>query len=360
MTDVYERLAKKLDDMPNGYPSTESGIELKILRKIFTPEEAEIALRLKPMPETVETIAERLEKPVPEMQTILDNMTEKGQIASLKAFGHQVYVLPPFAVGIVELQVNRMDKELAELIREYEPTLVKTVGSFAPAMLRVVPVSAKIHAGLQVHPYEDVRRMMEEAKSFQLAECICRKEAAMEGRPCKHTLEACLSFSREEGAFDKYPIGKIISKEEALKVLANSEEEGLIHSTYNVEDSQPISFICNCCSCCCGIFRWMNEYKAPYILAKSSYWASIDQENCTACGTCADERCPVDAIVEEGDTYRVVAEHCIGCGVCIPACSADAITLIPKPESEQDKTPASLIEWSLSRAASRGVEFKTD
>jgi hypothetical protein len=53
MTDVYERLAKKLDSLPNGYPATESGVELKLLKKIFTPEEAEMTMNMRPMPETV-------------------------------------------------------------------------------------------------------------------------------------------------------------------------------------------------------------------------------------------------------------------------------------------------------------------
>ena len=70
MTDVYQRLAKKLDELPNGFPSTESGVELKILRKIFTPEEAEMTLKMRPIPETVEAIAERLGKSVDEMQAI--------------------------------------------------------------------------------------------------------------------------------------------------------------------------------------------------------------------------------------------------------------------------------------------------
>lgn len=100
MTDVYKRLAQKLDDLPQGYPATESGIELKILQKIFAPDEAEMALTIKPIPETVEAIAERLGKPVPEMQAILDDMVEKGQIGSFKLFGQQMYMFFPFVIGV--------------------------------------------------------------------------------------------------------------------------------------------------------------------------------------------------------------------------------------------------------------------
>jgi len=358
MTDVYRRLAKRLDEFPNGFPATESGVELKILQKIFTPEEAEMTLKIRPVPETVEAVAERLGKSVAEMQPILDNLAEKGQIGSFKMGGQQVYMLFPFVIGIYEFQLNRMDKELSDLFEEYAPELLRTVGYYEPAPARVVPVNTQIDAELQVFPYEDVRRMMEGAKSFQLNECICRKERALQGEPCEHTLEVCLTFSTDEGAFDKYPTGKMISKEEALKVMADAEEEGLVHCTYNVEEGHV--FFCNCCPCCCGILRGVNEYKAPYLLAKSHYLASIDQEECSACGVCADERCPVGAIVEEDGAYRVLVERCIGCGVCTPTCPTEAIKLVRKPESEQIKPPNNLIELDIRRAASRGIEIKLD
>ena len=358
MTDVYTRLAKKLDELPNGYPATESAVELRILRKIFTPDEAEMTLNIRPMPETVEAVAERLGKSVSEMQPILDNLVEKGQIGSFKMFGQQLYMLFPFVVGIYEFQLNRMDEELAELFEEYAPELMKTVGHFEPPLTRVVPVNREIDAQLQVHRYEDMCRMIEEAKSFQLSECICRKERALVGHACKHTLETCLSFSNEEEAFDKYPIGKVISQEEALKVISDAEEEGLVHCTYNVEQGQV--FVCNCCPCCCGILRSVKEFKAPYILARSNFVALINQESCAACGVCADERCPMEAVVEKNGAYRVLAERCIGCGVCTPTCPTESIKLIRKPESDWDRPPANLIEWNLKRAASRGIEIKID
>ena len=358
MTDVYKRLAKRLDELPNGYPATESGVELKILQKIYEPEEAEMTLKMRPMPETVGAVADRLGKPVDEMQAILDNMAEKGHIGSFKMAGQQMYMLFPFLVGIYEFQLNRMDKELAELFEEYVPQLIETVGGFEPAVARVVPLSTEIKQDLHVHRYEDVRGMLESAKSFQVAECICRKEQALEGNPCKHTLETCLYFSPEENAYEKYVKGKVISKEEALKVMADAEEEGLVHCTYNIQDGQV--FVCNCCSCCCGILRGVKDFHAPHVLAKSHFVASLDQESCEACGVCADERCPMDAIVEENGGYEVLAERCIGCGACVPSCPTESIALERKPESEHDTPPANLMAWYMDRAANRGVEIKID
>jgi Pyruvate/2-oxoacid:ferredoxin oxidoreductase delta subunit len=358
MMDVYRRLARKLDGLPQGYPATESGIELRILRKIFSPEEAETALKIRPVPETVEAIGERLGEAVPEMQAVLDGMVEKGQIGSFKFFGRQMYMFFPFVIGIYEFQLNRMDKELSEMFEEYAPKLLREFGGYAPAAARVVPISREIDADLLVHRYEDVRGMIEEAKSFKVQDCICRKERALEGHPCKYPVEVCLSFSKEEGAFEKDPRGRTISKQEAFSVLDKAEEEGLVHCTYNVQSGH--AFVCNCCPCCCGILRGVKEYNSPYLLAKSNFVARIDPANCVQCGVCADERCPMQAIVEREDGLVVLPERCIGCGACISSCTTEAIRLVRRPESEQDRPPADMMDWAVKRAATRGLELKID
>jgi len=139
--DIYRRLAKKLDSLPHGFPAAESGVELKILRKIFSTEDAETALKLKPIPEPAEKIAKRFGKTVEETQRILDGMAEKGQIFSMTAGGKQVYALVPFVVGIYEFQLERLDRELAELCEEYMPILGKVLGGSRPALARVVPIN---------------------------------------------------------------------------------------------------------------------------------------------------------------------------------------------------------------------------
>jgi len=207
MCGVYERLAKKLDDIPNGFPATESGIEIRILKKIFSVEEADIPLKLNPVPETAETIAERLGRPVSEMRSILDGMAGKGQIACAKFSGQRMYILAPFMIGFYALQVYRLDKELTDLFEEYFPAYLKTIGEFEPAYTRVVPVNTKIDAELTVHRYEDIHRMINEAKSFKLYDCICRKTRVLRGHPCKHTLESCLAISQEERAFEYLFLG---------------------------------------------------------------------------------------------------------------------------------------------------------
>jgi Fe-S-cluster-containing hydrogenase component 2 len=173
-------------------------------------------------------------------------------------------------------------------------------------------------------------------------------------------MQACLFFSDEEDAYsnEEYLRGRVISKQEALELVESSEKEGLVHCTYNIEDGQI--FICNCCSCACVGLRSLKEFNAPYMLAKSNFAASIDLETCEACGVCADERCPMDAIVEQDDGYSVLAERCIGCGVCVSTCPSESIALQRKSDSEHDTPPANLLDWRMKRAAARGIEINVD
>ncbi|MFH1116429.1 MAG: 4Fe-4S binding protein [Pseudomonadota bacterium] len=358
MSDVYKLLAEKLDQLPNGFPPTESGVELKILRKIFDPEAAEMALKLMPTPETAETIARRLKKPVQEIASTLDRMAEKGQVWSEKKGGKQVFELYPFVIGIWELQVNRLDKELSDLMAEYAPMLGFSLGWFAPAITRIVPVNATIPAEHQILRYEDVTKLLEDAKTFQVADCICRKDAALRGNPCSHTLETCLTFSTEERAFSRYPLGRMISKQQALDLLTKAQEEGLVHQTYNTKSGH--FFICNCCPCCCPILSLTKQVGLPHLMVKSNFVAYIEPETCEGCGTCANQRCPMDAITGNRGTYAVDPERCIGCGVCTTICPTDSVSLIRKPERLWNEPPETLREWYAERAKSRNIRITDD
>jgi len=357
MADVFERLAKVLDGLPNGFPATDSGVELAILRKIFTPEDAAMALRLKPLPETAAMVARRLRRPTDEVRATLDAMAARGQIFSFRHRGRRYYALAPFIVGIWEFQLNHIDRELAELFEAYAPTLLGALGGAAPHLARVLPVNRRIEARAEVLPYDDLRALLESCSSFRVADCLCRREQALLGTPCSHTLETCMSFSKEPNAYqDSPPWGREITRQEALELLDRLEEEGLVHCTYNVQ-REPF-FVCNCCSCCCGFLRAVNQHGAPYMLARSNYLSVIDPDICSECGDCDSGRCPVAAISAGDGAYAVDGERCIGCGVCALACSFEAIRLVPRPEPERLTPPATLIDWSLQRFDHRHGRLK--
>jgi Pyruvate/2-oxoacid:ferredoxin oxidoreductase delta subunit len=333
-------------------------VELRILRKIFLPEEAEVAVEMGALPETAAAIAARLTKPVGNAEEFLNGMVINGQIMSGIVDGVRVYSLMPFLIGVYEGQRNRMDKELAELFEEYAAPLLKVVAGFSPALGRVVPVAMNVSAETVIHSSDNVRKMIEEAKTFNLKTCICRKQKELVGSPCKHGPKGayCLTISKVENDFTgpvAAILGKFISKEEALKVIADAEEKGLIHCTSNTTHFNQFA-ICNCCECCCGLFNAVKKHNVPYMYAESAYLAKIDQDKCSSCGICKEERCPIDAIAENDGTYTVIRERCLGCGVCTVTCPSDAISLEPHASTER---LANNTAWNKERAKSRGLPF---
>jgi hypothetical protein len=172
MDEIYRRLAARLDDFPQGYPATETGVELAILRKIFTPDEAALACALPRLPQSAEAIARRLGRPLEPLRADLDRMVERGQLLVSARNGRRRYALLPFVVGIYEFQLPRMDAELAELFEAYAPALSRGIGGAGPALGRVVPVNAHIEARAEVLAHDRVRALLADAVSFRLMECV--------------------------------------------------------------------------------------------------------------------------------------------------------------------------------------------
>lgn len=359
MEEIYQKLAEKLNAFPHGFPPAENRLDLTILKWVFSPAEAEIALVLPVEPEAAASISKRLNRAISETELILNQMVEKMQIFVFEAAGTPLYFLPPYYPGFHDLQVNRKDKTKAELRRyaqwfdEYYPQLIKITGYHKPSLTRVVPVSTAIDYENKIYRLDDVKRIINEAKCILLMDCVCRKEKALLGRACDHSVETCMMFSDQENMFSKWPVGRIISSKEAMAVAAKCEEEGLVHCTYNANET-GVTAICACCSCCSIFLSGLAKYNAPYIVAQSRFVARIDPALCTQCGICATERCPMNAI-DAGAIYQVKPERCIGCGVCLSTCPANAIGLVARPEAdaEMDKIPDNLVDWGTQRAAER-------
>jgi electron transport complex protein RnfB len=356
MSDVYQRLAKVLDTLPNGFPSTESGVEIRLLKKIFTPEEADLFCDLRLTFETVDQIAKRTGRSLDGLEDRLIGMQERGELFGLDLGGIKFFKMMPWAFGIYEFQLSRMDRELAEMCEEYMKIYGKQFFKDKPQLMQVVPVEREIPNRQEALHYEQVSSIIKDAQSFMVNECICKKEQGLLDKPCDKPLEVCMAFAPITGVFEDTPTGRVISREEAFAILNKAEEAGLVHLTWNVENGH--FFICNCCGCCCGVLRSINELglNASDVI-NSYYYAEIDPDTCTACGTCMDERCQVGAIEEDGETYRVIREKCIGCGLCITTCPSEAVRLVRKTEEEIEPPPLDENSWYEERGRRRGVDF---
>ena len=354
--DVYRNLAKVLDTLPNGFPATESGIELKLLKRIFEPEQAELFCDLKLTFETAEQIAQRTGRPLEDVEKTLTAMWERGQIFGVKFGPVKVFKMVPWAFGIYEFQLPHMDRELAEMCEEYMTVYGQQFFEKTPQLMQVIPIEREIPAKHEALTYERVSAIVECGQSFLVNDCICKKEQGLLENPCNKPIEVCLAIAPVPHIFDKAKAGRPISKEEAYDVLNKAEEAGLVHLTWNVQNGHY--FICNCCGCCCGVLRGINDLNIPASrVVNSYYFAEIDPEACQACGICADERCQVNAIQRGEEAYEVIRERCIGCGLCVTTCPSEAIRLVRKPEQELAPPPADEMAWYDARARERGVDI---
>ena len=118
---LYRRLQQHLDRMPVGFPATRSGVEIRILERLFTPEEAEIALELSAIPEPAATIHKRFKSrmALPELKQKLDQMAEKGNILAWPIQGEVRYAKLIFAIGMYERQVKKLTPEFERDTRQY-------------------------------------------------------------------------------------------------------------------------------------------------------------------------------------------------------------------------------------------------
>ena len=351
MDDIYVRLAHFLDDLPGGYPPAESGVELRILRKLFTPEEANLFLQLSLLAEEVRVIAHRARLPLDQVGPMLEEMERKGLVyARHKPGKPATYMAQQFVVGIWEAQVNHLDRELVELFDEYHPTLFKAEVWRKAPQLRTIPVGEAVPNVIETMPYERAEDIVRAQTSIAVTNCICRQEKRLVDEGCDKPLETCMSFGQAAHYYAHSARGRLITQEEALGILRLAEQSGLVLQPSNTQEAL---FLCTCCGCCCGVLRALKLHPRPAEIVSSPYHASLDQELCAACGTCL-ERCPMDALTLPFDTAELNLERCIGCGLCVSTCSSGALSLVRKPQAEQHPVPRDIVRASLKLGQARG------
>jgi ferredoxin len=352
---AYKRLAERLDALPNGFPATEDGAELRLLAYLFTPEEAKLASQLRLTRETVDEIAARVGGELRTLRKQLKAMVRKGLISFGRTERGLGYAIMPFAVGFYEAQVDRMDAEFACLFEAYYQQAFGPTLAVGPKIHRVVPVHKSLDADVEVQPYESVAEILASTQAWGVVDCICRKQKALIGEPCEHPLDVCMIFSDTPGAFDGSDTVRALTQEEALHTLHRAAEAGLVHSVSNAQEG--LWYVCNCCTCSCAILRGMADLGVANVVARSAFVNQVDEELCIACGLCA-ESCPFDALAVE-DVAVVDRVRCVGCGVCTLACPEGALSLVRRPEAEVLPPPATERDWMAKRSAARGLELDT-
>jgi Na+-translocating ferredoxin:NAD+ oxidoreductase subunit B len=343
---VYEKLAAALDRLPNGFPRTASGVEIRILQKILSPAEATLACQLTGTPEPPEAIAARAGGDAEGASRALLTLARRGVVWLDKGEGGVRFRLAPFVVGIYEAQIELLDHELAHLVEDYfAGEGGRGIMKPQPALHRVVPAQSTLKSEA-ILPYDDVRGILLEAKTFRVNDCICRVQQDLLGHRCDFPVKMCLSFSSSERGARPGDI----TQAEALAILERSAQVGLVHTVSNVLEG--VGYVCNCCGCCCAILRGITDWGIENSVAYANYYAVIDPASCADCGTCIG-RCHVDAVRSVDGVSVVDRERCIGCGVCVTGCPSDAARLVRKPESEIVHPPRDFAAWERERLHNR-------
>jgi ferredoxin len=349
---IYHQLREQMDQYSTGFPSTESGVELKILERLFTEEDAEIYLDFSMLLESPDDFAARTNRSLDGIAEKIESMAKRGLLFRHIKDGNKRYSAVPFVIGSYEFQLGRMDKELAELTNSYmEEAFLTGMGNNIPP-LRTIPVGKSVDVVHQVAAYEDAKTIVRGKEKIAVADCICRTQQTLIDKGCDKPMEVCLLFGSHADYYVENKMGRYITSEEACEILDQCEEAGLVNQPANMVNPGGM---CNCCEDCCGVLRALNLLSNPGEMVYNRYWAVVEQEECTGCELCLD-RCQMNAIEME-DTAEINGARCIGCGLCVTSCPVEAIRLEEKPKELQVPPPASGQELMALTAEKRGTSL---
>jgi ferredoxin len=335
--EAYDQLIDSLNSRGGSLPAIKCDELYALLTKIFTEEEAETFSRMPFASSSPEQIAESAGKSTEATVAILEGMADKGLITTREREGRRVYAAIPLVPGIFEFQLmkggtSERDKELARLFDDYfkaaqemplEDVKIPTV-----PFSRVIPVEEEIKSGIEVYPYDILSEYVEKTEHIAVSACYCRHHSELLGDPCDKPKEVCLSFGPGAKFVAERGFGRLVSKEEARKILDTAEEAGLIHCSSNT--ANYIDFVCNCCDCHCGVVQSLKEQMKNFG-SVSNFMVEVDADNCNGCELCID-RCPMDALVMKDAVAERMDEGCVGCGLCVSSCPMEVLRMVNRPE----------------------------
>ena len=348
--DNYKEFREILDTHPSGAP--ESKYIDEILKILFTAEEMAVAVNMSFKNMNVKKISELSSLSVEETLERLESMAEKAIIFSKDKNGEKTYGLLPTIPGLFEFPFMKgggtpMHDKLGKLWEKYHADGLGDAFSGNPTpLMRVIPVDESFPFKSNVHPYEQVHTLIESAKYIALTDCACRVSVGN----CEKPKDVCLIFDSPAKFLVERGYAKQISVEEGLEVLQRADEAGLVHTSNNSIDRANL--ICNCCSCCCTVLRGKTQLKNPNAFFTSSYLVKINDDLCTGCGICVDDRCPMGALKIEDNIAKLSADLCIGCGLCVTGCPSEAVELIKR--DVEPEVPATVQEMGIKKAQERG------
>lgn len=356
MSEIYEKLRYTFDSMASGFPKTESGSEILLLKQLYNEKEAALFIDMTQTPETPRQVSERLGKDENRLASDLEAMAKKGLMYRKKRDGKALYSSAPFVVGILEFQIRRLEKdpELSAAVGMYGlEGFLKSLTNAGIPHQRTIPINSNIVSKWPIATHDDALAILEQRTTIGVVPCTCRTLMGTLGmKGCDNPIENCIGFDEIAEYYLDNQFARKISKDEAASMILKSDELGMVLQPFNGKDAGAL---CSCCGDCCAMLRSLDLNPNPAEAVKSSYFAAIETDECTGCELCLS-RCQINALtMNEDDAAVVDLNRCIGCGLCVTTCPSDALQLIKKPESELYDPPADIDEAHRIMAAKRAV-----
>ncbi len=300
--EAYHSLVDRLNRFPQG--AAPSRLLYEILGLLFTEREAGLVARLPLTPFTADEAAARWDTTPAAADRILQDLADRTILLDVERDGRSIYTLPPPMAGFFEFALMRVradvdQKLLSELFYQYidvEEDFIKGLvagGQTQAGRVFVQEAALPPAPALEVLDYERVTEVFRAASTIAVGLCYCRHKMAHLGRACQAPLDVCTTLNHAAESLVKHRAARRIGLGEALDLLAQAQEYGLVQFGENVQ--RGVNFVCHCCRCCCEGLLAARRFGFLHPVATSGFLPRAVPEACIGCGRCAAV-CPIDAI----------------------------------------------------------------